>query len=238
MGISTQTGQEVAPIMFRRLRNSLILAASAFIITMPLGLAWGVLAGLKEGSFWDRTISLVSLVTTATPNFALGVFLILLFALQLHLLPGISSMITESSPFQSPQKLVMPIMVLFFAEAGYVARMTRSSMVEVMRSPYVRTAVLKGLPERTVVFKHALRNALLAPITVIILHINWLIGGVVVVEALFGFPGLGSLLLGAALNKDLNVIEAGAMIMTFFATATQIGADLIYVYLNPRIRYS
>jgi peptide/nickel transport system permease protein len=132
----------------------------------------------------------------------------------------------------------MPVLVLFFAEAGYVARMTRASMVDVMRQPYVRTAILKGMPRHIVIFKHALRNALLAPVTVIMLHISWLIGGVVVVEMMFGFPGLGSALLEASLNKDLNVIEAGALLMTFVATATQLIADIIYVYLNPRIRYT
>jgi peptide/nickel transport system permease protein len=116
--------------------------------------------------------------------------------------------------------------------------MTRASMVDVMRQRYVRTAILKGLPRWKVVWKHALRNALLAPITVIMLHVNWLIGGVVVVEALFGYPGLGQAILQASLNKDLYVIEAGALMMTFVATMSQLAADVVYVYLNPRIRYS
>ena len=238
MGISTQSNTPVAPLLFRRLRNSAILAGIAFILTMPLALVLGLLAGLKEGSLADRVISFLSLVTTATPSFALGVYLILIFSLRLRWLPGISALLTENSVLDSPSKLVMPILVLFFAEAGYVARMTRASMVEVMRAPYIRTAILKGMPYWRVVFRHALRNALLAPITVITLHISWLIGGVVVVEALFGYPGLGQLMLKAALNKDLYVIEAGALVMTFVATATQLAADLLYIYLNPRIRYA
>jgi peptide/nickel transport system permease protein len=238
MGVSTQTGADVGPYVLRRLKNSLVLAGSAFVIIMPVGLLLGVLAGLREGSFLDRFISLASLLTTSAPGFALGVVLIVIFSLWLGWLPGISAMMTETSAFDNPSKLVMPIMVLFFAEAGYVARMTRASMVDVMRQPYIRTALLKGLPRWKVVFQHALRNALLAPITVIMLHINWLIGGVVVVEMLFGFPGLGIAILNASLNKDLYVIEAGALLMTFVATATQLGADIIYVYLNPRIRYS
>jgi peptide/nickel transport system permease protein len=238
MGMSTQTDAPVAPYLMRRLNNSLVLAGIAFAATMPISLLFGVIAGLKEGSFLDRFISLISLVTTSTPSFALGVVLVVIFSLWLRVLPGISALLTESSAFENPAKLVMPVMVLFFAEAGYVARMTRASMVDVMRQPYVRTAILKGMPRHIVIFKHALRNALLAPVTVIMLHISWLIGGVVVVEMMFGFPGLGSALLEASLNKDLNVIEAGALLMTFVATATQLIADIIYVYLNPRIRYT
>ena len=238
MGVSTRMGTEVAPFIARRLRNSLSLAGVAFIIIMPVALVLGIVAGLKEGSFLDRAVSLVSLITTAAPTFATGVFLVVIFALWLDVLPGISSMMSEDNIFQSPEKLVMPVAVLFFAEAGYVARMTRASMADVMNMAYVRTAVLKGLPRWKVVFKHALRNALLAPITVIMLHVNWLIGGVVVVELLFGFPGLGLALLQASLNKDLYVIEAGAVLLTLVATSTQLIADLIYIYLNPRIRYS
>jgi peptide/nickel transport system permease protein len=238
MGVSTQTGGPVAPYLQRRLKNSLILAGTAFVLIMPISLLLGVWAGLKEGGFTDRFISLAGLLTTSAPSFAVGVILIVVFALWLDVLPGISALMTENSAFENPSKLVMPIMVLFFMEAGYVARMTRASMVDVMRQPYIRAAILKGLPRRKVVFRHALRNALLAPITVITLHINWLIGGIVVVEMLFGFPGLGVAILNASLNKDLYVIEAGALLLTFIATMSQLVADIIYVYLNPRIRYS
>jgi peptide/nickel transport system permease protein len=111
-------------------------------------------------------------------------------------------------------------------------------MVEVMRTNYVRTATLKGLPYRRIVLKHALRNALLAPITVIMLHINWLVGGIVVVETLFGYPGLGRYILDSALSKDVFAIEAATMVLVIIAVVTQLLADVIYVYLNPRIRYS
>jgi peptide/nickel transport system permease protein len=205
---------------------------------MPISLLAGLVAGLQENRFPDRIITLCSLITTSMPSFAAGVFLILIFAIQLKWLPGISAMTTESNVLENPAKLAMPIAVLFFSEAGYVARMTRASMVEVMRTPYIRTALLKGLPFRQVVFKHALKNALLAPITVIMLHIGWLIGGAVVVEALFGFPGLGSLMLQATQGKDVYLIEAGALFMTFVATSTQLLADFGYIYLNPRIRYT
>jgi peptide/nickel transport system permease protein len=238
LGYSLQTGSAVAPLMLRRATNSLILAGIAFVLIMPVSLLFGLWAGLEENKLADRVITLTSLITTSTPSFALGVLLVVIFGIRLKWLPGISALTTEATILQNPLKLVMPIAVLFFAEAGYVARMTRASMVEVMATPYMRTAVLKGLSYRQVVFKHALKNALLAPITVILLHISWLIGGIVVVETLFGFPGLGSLLLQASLNKDVAVIEAGALFMVFIAMVTQLAADFVYIYLNPRIRYS
>lgn len=238
LGYSMQNGTPVAPLLLRRLGNSVILAGIAFVLIMPISLLFGLIAGLKEDSMTDRVITVLSLVTTSTPTFALGALMVVVLSIQLHLLPGISALTTESNVLQSPLKLVMPILCLFFAEAGYVARMTRASMVEVMASPYIRTAILKGLPYRTVVFKHAMKNALLAPITVIMLHIGWLIGGTMVVETMFGYPGIGTLMLGAAMSKDVPIIEAGALFMTFVATSTQLLADLCYIYLNPRIRYT
>lgn len=238
LGYSIINGTEVAPLVFRRMKNSGILAGLAFVIIMPVSLLLGLWAGLKEGKLADKIITLLSLVTTSSPTFALGVILVVIFSIQLQWLPGISALTTETNVLQTPSKLVLPIALLFFAEAGYVARMTRASMVEVMATPYIRTAILKGLSYNQVIFKHALKNALLAPITVIMLHITWLIGGVVVVEVLFGFPGLGSLLLKSSLSKDVQVIEAGALFMTLVATSTQLLADIIYIYLNPRIRYT
>lgn len=134
--------------------------------------------------------------------------------------------------------LILPILTLTLIELGYVLRITRASMVEVMKTPYIPTAVLKGLPYRRILSRHALRNALMAPITVIMLHINWLIGGIAVVEAIFGFPGLGNYLLTSALYKDVFAIEAGAMVMVVLAVMTQLIADIIYTFLNPRIRYA
>jgi peptide/nickel transport system permease protein len=145
---------------------------------------------------------------------------------------------SDTSIFAQPQMLILPIITLTLIELGYVLRITRSSMVEVMRTNYIRTATLKGLPRWRIVFRHALRNALMAPITVIILHVNWLIGGIVVVETLFGYPGLGRYILEAALFKDIFAIEAAAMILVVIAVGTQLIADIIYTYINPRIRYA
>ena len=237
-GISHRTNRPVGPTLIRRVRNSLTLAAIAFVLIMPIAVVMGIVAGIQEGSAADRTISVASLVTTSVPEFATGVLLILIFAFWLKILPGAAIFTSDIAPWQNPKMLVLPVLTLTLAEVGYVARMTRASMVEVMNAAYIRTAFLKGLPYWRIVFRHALRNALMAPITVIMLHVNWLVGGIVVVEAVFGYPGLGMYLLDSALFKDVNAIEAGAMLMVAVAVSTQLIADILYTFLNPRIRYS
>jgi peptide/nickel transport system permease protein len=237
-GISLRTNRPVGPTLIRRLRNSFTLAGIAFVVIMPIALLLGILAGLREGKRMDRGISLFSLVSTSVPEFASGVFLILVFAFWLKILPGAAVFVSDVAPWREPKQLILPVLTLTLVEVGYVARMTRASMIEVMNAPYIRTAFLKGLPYWRIVFKHAVRNALMAPITVIMLHVNCLVGGIVVVESVFGYPGLGMYLLDAALFKDINAIEAGAMVMVALAVGTQLVADIIYTFLNPRIRYT
>jgi ABC-type dipeptide/oligopeptide/nickel transport system permease component len=236
-GVSLRTGRPVADLLFIRLRNSLVLAGIAFIIVMPLALVLGLIAGLNEGKVLDRTLSIGGMMFSVTPEFATGIFLILIFAFWLKLVPG-ATVFGEKAPWQRPDMLVLPILTLTLIELGYVLRITRASMVDVMKAPYIRTAFLKGLPYWRIVIKHAVRNALMAPITVIMLHVNWLLGGIVVVEVIFGYPGLGSYLLDSALFKDFNAIEAGAIVLVTVAVATQLIADIIYTFLNPRIRYA
>ncbi len=237
-GVSFITRKPVANILLPRLRNTLFLGGIAFVIVMPLALFLGLMAGLNEGRFIDRLLSITSLVATATPEFASGVFLIVIFASWLKWFPGAVVVTSDTSIFSNPSMLVLPVITLMLIELGYVLRITRASMVEVMRTNYIRTATLKGLPKWRIVFKHALRNALMAPITIIILHVNWLIGGIVVVETLFGFPGLGRYVLESALSKDVFAVEAAAMSLVIIAVGTQLFADLIYTYINPRIRYA
>ena len=237
-GVSFLTRRPVGETLIRRATNTAYLAGISFIVMMPLALLLGLIAGLNEGKWFDRVASIGSLIATATPEFASGVFLILIFATWLKLFPGAVVATTDTAIFENPKMLVLPILTLTLIELGYVLRITRASMVEVMRTNYIRTAVLKGLPRGRIVFKHALRNALMAPITVILLHVNWLIGGIVIVESLFAFPGLGSYILDAALFKDVFAIEAAAMLLVVIAVGTQLVADIIYTYLNPRIRYA
>ena len=236
-GVSLRTGRPVSKSIFVRLRNSLVLAGIAFVIVMPLALFLGLLAGLKEGSLRDRVLSIGGMTFSVIPEFATGIFLILILAVWLGVVPG-ATVFGEKAPWERPDMLILPVLTLTLIELGYVLRITRASMVEVMRSPYIRTAYLKGLPYWRIVSKHAIRNALMAPITVIMLHVNWLMGGIVIVEVVFGYPGLGKYLLNSALNKDINALEAGAMILVIVAVGTQLVADIIYTFLNPRIRYT
>lgn len=236
-GESLRTGRPVSNSLFVRLRNSLVLAGIAFAIVMPLALLLGLVAGLREGSLRDRVLSVGGMMFSVIPEFATGIFLILIMSVWWKLVPG-ATVFGELAPWQRPDMLILPVLTLTLIELGYVLRITRASMVEVMRSPYIRTAYLKGLPYWRIVFKHAVRNALMAPITVIMLHVNWLMGGIVIVEVVFGYPGLGKYLLDSALNKDINALEAGAMILVIVAVGTQLVADIIYTFLNPRIRYN
>ena len=237
-GKSLQTGRAVSVTLFPRLRNSVILAAVAFAVVMPLALLLGIVAGVNEGRAVDRTISIVGLTLTATPEFVTGIFLILIFGIWLKWVPAVAIFTSPNAIFENPSLLILPVLTLTAVELGYVARMTRASMVEVMDTPYIRTAIIKGMPRGRVIFRHAVRNALLAPITIIMLHVNWLIGGLVVVEVIFGYPGLGQYIYDAAIFGDFNAIEAAAMILVIVAVGTRLIGDFAYTLLNPRIRYA
>jgi peptide/nickel transport system permease protein len=233
-GDSVRFKVPVGDILWPRLANTGYLGLATMLVVIPLSLGLGVLAGMREGSKVDRTISVTSIVTTSVPEFASAVLLSAIFVFYLDILPGTSSMIDGFSIVE----LILPAMVLVLYDFGYVTRMTRASMAEVMTTHYIRTAVLKGLPYKTVILRHALRNALIAPFTVIMLQINWLLSGVIVVEFYFAYKGFGALLLEASLNQDIFVIEACAMIAVFVAVITQMIADVGYTYLNPRIRFA
>ncbi len=237
-GESLQTGRPVWITLATRIRNTFILAGLAFLFIMPLALLFGIIAGVNEGRALDRVISVTSLGLTATPEFVTGIFLILVFGIWLKWLPAVSVFLSDRAIFEDPRILALPILTLTAVELGYVIRMTRASMVEVMGSSYIRTAIIKGMPYRRVVLRHAVRNALMAPITVIMLHVNWLIGGIVVIEVVFGYPGLGRYIYDAAIFGDYNALEAAGMLMVVIAVVTRLLGDLAYTFLNPRIRYA
>jgi len=236
-GISIHLRRPVRDLIVVRLKRSLLLASVGFCFMIPLGLALGCLAGVAEGKPLDRIISLTSSLMVSSPAFVSGVYLIVIFSLWLGWLPGASMPDPEASAFEVSRKLILPILTLALDEIGYLARFTRVSMAEVMRSDYIRTAVLKGIPRTKVIWRHALRNALIAPFTAIMLHVNWLIGGVVVVEVLFNYPGLGRLLLDAAMRNDVTLLEGATLVLTFVAVASQVLADIGVFFLNPRIRF-
>ena len=219
-------------IVTERLGNTAILAGCFFAVLIPLSLGLGVLAGMRENSATDRVVSAFCVLTASIPTFASTVLASALLVFWLHWLPGTSSGIDGFSW----RELVLPVSVLVLADVGYMARITRASMAEAMAAPYVRQAVLRGLPWRRVVLRHALRNALVAPVTVLLLHVNWLVSGVIVVEYFFAYKGFGSLILEASLGKDLFLLEACTMVTVAVAVASQSVSDLAYLWLNPRLR--
>jgi peptide/nickel transport system permease protein len=230
-GTSTYYREDVLTLIRPRLAASGLLAGFALLAIVPVGLVMGVIAGVREGSVVDRVVSVFAILTTSIPEFASAVFLTALFVFWLGWLPGVSTM---ADGFHL-RELVLPVSVLTLYSAGYIARMTRSSMAEVMQSPYIRTARLKGNPMRRVILRHALRNALITPVTVIMLQIPWLMSGVIVVEVFFAYQGFGTLLYQAALNTDIYLIEACTMVSVVVVVLTQVASDLLYTWLNPRM---
>lgn len=227
--------QPVAEVLWDRLGNTLLLAAVSFAIIVPLSVVLGTLAGMREGSTLDRGVMVFSAMCASIPEFAMGVFLLAVFVVTLGVLPG-TSPLTTSGGWPVWSQFVLPVTVVTLYDAGYLIAMIRQSMVEVMRQPYIRTAILKGMSFRDVVTKHALRNALITPFTVILLQLNYLVSGLVVVETVFAYPGFGRMMLEAALAKDIAVIEAGTLVAVTVTMLTQLFGDLGYMRLDPRIR--
>jgi peptide/nickel transport system permease protein len=235
LGQSLVYRQPVATVLWDRLGNTLLLAAICFAVIVPFSILLGVLAGMRERSPLDRGISVFSSICASIPEFAMGVFLLAIFVVWLGVLPG-TSPLRATAEWPVWMQFVLPVLVVTLYDAGYLISMIRASMVEVMRQPFVRTAVLKGMPFRQVVTRHAMRNALITPFTVILLQLNYLVSGLVVVEMLFAYPGFGRMMLEAALAKDIAVVEAGALVAVSVTMLTQLLGDLGYMKLDPRIR--
>lgn len=230
-------GVQIGSIFWRKVGNSIILALFALMFYVPVSIVLGVLAGVKAGKWIDSIISFFGLATMALPEFVSGILLMTIFAVELKWLPITSVIPIGESVWSNLQILILPALSITLVMFGYVSRMQRSSMISVMNSDYIRSATLKGLPMRTVIFKHALRNALLPTITIIGMNMGWLFGGLIVVETLFGYPGLGSLTMSAVKTLDTPMIEVCTLFITaIFVVSTAI-TDFLYGFFNPRIRY-
>jgi peptide/nickel transport system permease protein len=235
-GESPVTSVPIASTVIKALGNSMLLAGFALIIIVPLSILVGVFAGLRRDSFIDRTITISSLSMTVIPEFVSGVILIWLFAVQLKWLPVTATAPDGSNIFERLYYLILPAIPLMFLELGYIARMARVGTVQVLASPYIRTAVLKGLPRRRVIFGHVLRNAMVPTVTVIGSQIGWLIGGLVVIEFLFVYPGIGQLMLTSAQTHDVPMLEASVLMVAVIYMVANLIADIVVALLNPRIR--
>ena len=235
-GCSTAFRTTVAQRLPEAIKATGVLMFWVMIVMVPVALLIGVLAGMREGSKLDRTLSVVSIASTATPEYVSGIIFTAIFASWLGILNG--SAATALSKGISFTNFTLPVMTMAIYGTGYIARMTRASMAEVMTAQYIRTARLKGLGFRSVVIKHALRNALIAPFTVIMLQFPWLLTGVVIVESIFNYKGFGWLLVQAAQNNDIDLILACGLISVVLVLLTQLISDVGYAFLNPRIRVS
>ncbi|MEP2715410.1 ABC transporter permease [Pseudophaeobacter sp.] len=237
-GHSTVLQKDVASVVWQRLGYTLRLMGWVLLLMVPSALIIGVLAGMREGSVTDRSLSTVSILSTATPEYVSGVVFIAIFTsstVGLKWFKGSATAATENPTFEN---FFLPVLTIALYGMGYIARMTRASMTEVMTAQYIRTARLKGVSFPKIVLKHALRNALIAPFTVIMLQFPWLLNGVVIVETLFNYKGFGWILVQAAGNNDIELLLAISVVSVFVVLLTQLISDIGYVFLNPRIRIS
>jgi peptide/nickel transport system permease protein len=235
-GESTQLKIPVRGLVMDAFWNSLLLAGFALVLIVPTSIALGVFAGLRRDSVLDRTITVSSLSMTVIPEFVSGVVLLYIFAVWLKWLPVTALPPTGAPFYERLYYLILPAIPLMFLELGYIARMARVGTVQVLSMPYVRTAVLKGVPRSRVVFGHVLRNAMVPTVTVIGSQVGWLIGGLVVVEKLFTYPGIGQLMVDSALAHDIPLLEASVLVVALVYMVANLIADIIVALLNPRIR--
>jgi len=236
LGVSPRSGVPIFKMVKTGLRNSAILAVVAFLVAVPTSLAAGVWVGVHPDTKLDRLLSQGSLLTISLPEFVTGILLILIFSSWLEWLPSSSIMLPGEAIWSRPEVLVLPILTITGALFAYILRMARSNVIEVMNSEYVRTAILKGLPMHRVVIRHVLPNALLPTITVIANNVGWMFGGLIIVESIFAYPGIGRLLLAAIDTRDIRLLQSAALAIASVYAFSNLVADLLYGALNPRIR--
>jgi peptide/nickel transport system permease protein len=235
-GTSLISRMPVRPMVMQRLVNSAMLAGLALLIYVPLGIVLGVIAALKRDKLPDQLISGISMAFVGLPEFVSGLLLITFLAIGLSWFPANSSIDPDSTFRQALPYLILPAITVSLTGLGYIARMTRSGTIDVLKADYIRAAELKGLPGWQVLIRHVLRNSLLPTVTVVAMGIGWLLGGLIVTEAVYGYPGLGRLLVYSIQRQDLPLIQAGSMIVVAIYSFSNLAADILYSLLNPRIR--
>ncbi len=236
-GTSWNLNVPVFSLTMQHLWNSIQLALVALLIIIPLAVTLGVIAALRRDGVADRVITVTSLSLTVVPEFVSGVLLTVVFAVFLKVFHYPATPPAGADPLTRISYLLLPAIPLMFVEMGYIARMARAGMIEALSMPYIRTATLNGLPRRRVVFGHALRNALAPTVAVIGTQIGWLVGGLVIVEKLFVYPGIGYLIYDSATLKDFPVLEATVLVVAVIYMLSNLGADVLVALLNPRVRY-
>ena len=236
LGTSVTKQSAVTDLLGPALENSFKLALVAFLICIPVSILGGVIAGLRYGRLADKSITVTGISFAAMPEFVTGIVLILVFAIWLGWLPVTAQADEGASVLTQLKFLLLPALTLTLVLFGYIARITRAGVIEALDSDYARTAYLKGLPSSVVIRRHVLRNALLPTIAVVAVQVGYLVGGLVAVEILFNYQGIGLLIYEAARQKDLPLLTAGVLVIgTLYLVVTLI-ADILYAALNPRIR--
>ena len=238
LGDSLYLRRPIAELLQSRLTNSLVLAVFAFFVAIPSAVLVGIWTGTHRDSRTDRVMSTMSMVAISLPEFVTGMLLIVILSSTLHLLPSSSMMLPGTNPLTRPQILIMPAFTLTGVIFGYVMRMTRANVIEVLQCNYVRTAILKGLPMQRVILHHVVPNAILPTITIVAASIGWLLGGLIVVEVVFAYPGLGRLLLGAVETRDVPLLQITTLIIAATFTFSNLAADLLCAALDRRVRLS
>jgi peptide/nickel transport system permease protein len=236
LGTSNSLSRPVSELVGRALVNSAKLAVVAFVLVVPLSIFGGVLAALRRGKLTDRLITVGGLSATVIPEFVSGIVLIVVFAVGLGWFPGTATAPAGAGFLTQLRHLILPAIPLVLVLFGYIARITRAGVIEALDADYTRTAILKGLPRRQVIRREVLRNALLPTIAVVASQVGYLIGGLVVVEVLFSYQGIGRLLFDAAQSADFPLLASGVLVVATAFQVSMLLADLAYSWLNPRIR--
>ncbi len=237
LGDSLVASQPVTSLLKGRVMNSAALVLVAALVSIPISILLGSLSGLLRDKWFDSATSLGSLALAALPEFVIGILLIMLLATQVfHVFPAVSRVNPSESIWSQMDMLILPALTLILAVAPYIIRILRASMIEVLESEYVQMARLKGMPESIVLRRHALPNAVIPAIQVIALNMAWLAGGVVVVEYLFNYPGIGSGLVDAVANRDVPMIQAIVLLIASLYVGFNLIADILTILVSPRLR--
>ena len=237
MGVSLASQREISELIGGRLWNTLSLAALAAIISVPLAVTLGVLAALYRGSFFDRAINVITLSSISFPEFFVAYILILILAVQLGWFPGISNISDDLGFWERMHRSALPAFTLTLVVVAHMMRMTRAAIINLLASPYIEMAALKGLTRTHIIVRHALPNALAPIINVIAINLAYLVVGVVIVEVVFVYPGLGQLLVDSVSKRDIPVVQASALIFAAAYILLNLTADVLSIMTNPRLMH-
>jgi peptide/nickel transport system permease protein len=235
-GVSFQNGKPVMPLILDAIARSGVLAAYALVLTIPVAIVAGLFAGRRRDQKSDRSIVLTGLTFSSIPEFVIGTILVVVVGVQLGLLPVLATPPPNASPLEVARYLLMPALAMAIVYFGYIARMTRAGTIEVLESDYIRTATMKGLTTQQTMRRHVLRNALVPTVAVIGVQIGYLFGGIIGVEKIFNYNGMGQTMLFAAQRKDIPVLTAGVIVIGIVYMIATLVADLIIAWMNPRVR--